>query len=69
MRRATSSCATASVEAKGYDLKAVNPNARSNEDTRTPEDLLNLIEAKGKEVADAVAKLREVTGERSAGPS
>ena len=33
------------------DLKAVNPNAKSNEDKRTPEELIDLVEAKGKEVA------------------
>jgi len=27
-------------------------------DTRTPEELMNMIEAKGKEVADALAALR-----------
>ena len=36
----------------------MNPNARSQEDRRTPEELLDLIEAKGREVADAVAALR-----------
>ncbi|MEK6601191.1 MAG: N-6 DNA methylase, partial [Candidatus Binatota bacterium] len=46
------------IEAKNYDLKAVNPNARSNEDTRTPEELLDLIEVKGREVAEALALLR-----------
>jgi type I restriction enzyme M protein len=46
------------IEAKGYDLKAVNPNARSREDTRTPEELLELIEAKGREVAEGLAALR-----------
>jgi type I restriction enzyme M protein len=46
------------LEAKGCDLKAVNPNARSNEDRRTPEELLDLIEAKGREVAEAMATLR-----------
>ncbi|OFV95122.1 MAG: hypothetical protein A3F68_10650 [Acidobacteria bacterium RIFCSPLOWO2_12_FULL_54_10] len=48
----------AEIEAKNYDLKAVNPNAKSNEDTRTPEELLDLIEAKGREVADALSALR-----------
>jgi type I restriction enzyme M protein len=46
------------VEENHYDLKAVNPNAKNNEDTRTPEELLDIIEAKGKEVADALATLR-----------
>ncbi|HYM14411.1 MAG TPA: N-6 DNA methylase [Dehalococcoidia bacterium] len=48
----------AEIEAKNYDLKAVNPNAKSDEDTRTPEELLDVIEAKGREVAEAVAALR-----------
>ncbi len=51
----------ADIEAKTYDLKAVNPNAKSDEDTRTPEELLDYIEAKGREVAEAVAALRAMT--------
>lgn len=46
------------IEAKNFDLKAVNPHAKSNEDTRTPEELLDLIEAKGREVAEALNTLR-----------
>ena len=46
------------IEARGYDLKAVNPNARSPEDQRSLEELLDLIEAKGREVAEAMAALR-----------
>ncbi len=46
------------IEARNYDLKAVNPNARREQDTRTPEDLLTLIEAKGREVAEALTALR-----------
>jgi type I restriction enzyme M protein len=46
------------IEDAVYDLKAVNPNAKSDEDQRTPEELLDLIEAKGKEVAQALAVLR-----------
>src|SRR5881396_183810 len=53
------------IDAKGYDLKAVNPNARSQEDRRTPEELLDLIEAKGREVTEAVAALRTL---RRGGP-
>jgi type I restriction enzyme M protein len=41
-------------------LKAVNPNAKVQEDTRTPDELLDLIEAKGREVQEALAKLRNV---------
>ncbi len=47
------------IEAKNYDLKAVNPNAKTDEDTRTPAELLDLIEAKGREVTDALAALRD----------
>ena len=47
------------IEARNFDLKAVNPNAKAHEDLRTPEELLDLIEAKGKEVAAALQKLRE----------
>jgi type I restriction enzyme M protein len=49
------------IEEKGYDLKAVNPHAKREEDLRTPEELLDIIEAKGKEVAEAVAALRALT--------
>lgn len=48
------------ILAKNYDLKAVNPNAKSTEDTRSPEELLDFIEAKGKEVAEAIAALRSM---------
>jgi type I restriction enzyme M protein len=47
------------VEAKNYDLKAVNPNAKVVVDTRTPEELLDLIAAKGREVAAALEVLRQ----------
>ncbi len=46
------------IEAKNYDLKAVNPHAKTPEDTRTVEDLLEIIATKGKEVEDALAALR-----------
>ena len=48
----------AEVEKRGYDLKAVNPNRKAEIDERTPEDILDLIEAKGHEVAAALAELR-----------
>jgi type I restriction enzyme M protein len=53
----------AEIEAKNFDLKAVNPNAKNDEDTRTPEELLDLIEAKGREVAEALTVLRGLATE------
>jgi len=46
------------LKAKNYDLKAVNPNRKQKEDTRTPEELLSLIEAQESEVASVIAALR-----------
>ena len=46
------------IENAVYDLKAVNPNAKNEEDKRTPEQLLDFIEAKGREIAEALAVLR-----------
>jgi type I restriction enzyme M protein len=48
------------IEARGYDLKAVNPHAKKDGDTRTPEELLDLIDAKGREVTEAIATLRRL---------
>ena len=48
----------ADIEAKNYDLKAVNPNRQEVVDTRTPEELLDIIEQKGKEIEEALAILR-----------
>jgi type I restriction enzyme M protein len=48
------------IEARNFDLKAVNPNAKSTEDTRTPEELLDIIEAKGREVDAAITELRRL---------
>ncbi|MBW4679583.1 MAG: SAM-dependent methyltransferase [Microcoleus vaginatus WJT46-NPBG5] len=47
------------IEAKNYDLKAVNPNAKTEEDARTPGELLDFIEMKGHEVASSLAVLRK----------
>jgi hypothetical protein len=48
------------IEDAVYDLKAVNPNKKPNVDTRTLEELIDIIEAKGREVAEALAKLRSL---------
>lgn len=47
------------IEDAVYDLKAVNPNRKPVVDTRTPEELLDLIEAKGREIVEALAVLRK----------
>jgi len=36
----------------------VNPNKKPKIDTRTPEELLDIIEAKGKEITEALSILR-----------
>ncbi|MBI5809746.1 MAG: N-6 DNA methylase [Deltaproteobacteria bacterium] len=46
------------IEDAVYDLKAVNPHKKPVVDTRTPEELLDIIEAKGREIAEAFASLR-----------
>jgi type I restriction enzyme M protein len=51
-----------SIENAVYDLKAVNPNRKAEVDTRTPSELLDVIESKGAEVAKAIAELRELVG-------
>jgi type I restriction enzyme M protein len=46
------------IEDAVYDLKAVSPHAKNVEDTRTPAELIAFIEAKGREVAEALAELK-----------
>ncbi len=49
------------IENAVYDLKAVNPHRKPDVDTRTPTELLDVIEMKGVEIADALKKLRALT--------
>ena len=49
------------IEDAIYDLKAVNPRERKTGDVRTPMELLEAIETKGREVDAALARLRELT--------
>jgi type I restriction enzyme M protein len=44
-----------------YDLKAVNPHRKADVDHRTPMELLDLIESRGRDVAEALAALRSLT--------
>jgi type I restriction enzyme M protein len=48
------------IEARGFDLKAVNPNRKPDQDKRTPEEILDLIDAKGQEAAQALSQLRQL---------
>ena len=47
------------IEDNNYDLKAVNPNRVEDTDTRTPTELLDLIEQKTKTIQTTLAKLRQ----------
>jgi type I restriction enzyme M protein len=49
----------AEIERKNFDLKAVNPNRKTTEDTRTPEELIALIESKQKEISLALRELKK----------
>jgi type I restriction enzyme M protein len=49
------------IENAVYDLKAVNPHRKPEVDRRTPTELLDLVEAKGVEIAEALKKLRALT--------
>ncbi len=51
----------AEIEARGFDLKAVNPNRKVVVDERTPDQILDEIEARGREIAEALATLRQKT--------
>ena len=48
------------MEERGYDLKAVNPHRKIEVDTRTPAELLDVIEARGTEVTEALDHLRSL---------
>ncbi|MCB2230288.1 type I restriction-modification system subunit M [bacterium] len=50
------------IEDAVYDLKAVNPNRKPIVDTRTPEELIAIIEEKGREISDALESLKQGLG-------
>jgi type I restriction enzyme M protein len=47
------------LKAKNYDLKAVNLNRKQGEDTKTPEELLSIIETQGNEISTTLTALRD----------
>jgi type I restriction enzyme M protein len=60
-RAARESQATAdAIDAATYDLKAVNPRARIEQDTRTPTQILDAIAHHGQTVNAALEQLREL---------
>lgn len=46
------------IQAKNYDMKAVNLNKKVAEDIRTPEELITLIDSLGEEIAKALTTLK-----------
>lgn len=50
----------ADIDAAVFDLKAVNPNAVSKVDTRTPAEIIASIEAQGRIVSEALARLTKI---------
>jgi len=50
----------AEIEAKNYDLKAVNPHRKREIDTRAPAEILAEIERLGKEADAAIAELKRL---------
>jgi type I restriction enzyme M protein len=48
------------IQAKNYDLKAVNPNRKPTEDHRAPEELLSIIELQGEAIKEALQNLRKI---------
>ncbi len=46
------------IEDAVYDLKAVNPNKKPMVDSRTPDELLDLIEIKNREIVEALQQLK-----------
>lgn len=48
------------IQAKNYDIKAVNPNRKVIQDTRTPEELITLIESEGKKIVETLKRLRNI---------
>ncbi len=49
------------IENAIYDIKAVNPNAKDTTDKRTPNELLEFIDEKSKEVVSALQRLSKIS--------
>lgn len=51
------------IDAAVYDLKAVNPRARLERDTRTPAEIIDSIDGHSRTVESALARLRKMISE------
>lgn len=51
------------IDAAVFDLKAVNPNAVAKVDARSPREIIGTIEAQGRIVSDALARLTALLAE------
>jgi hypothetical protein len=56
------------IDGGNYDLKVVNPSRKRDDDVRAPGEFIDIIEAKGREVAAAATALRN-SGENLLGES
>lgn len=51
------------IDAAVFDLKAVNPNAVTKVDTRTPEEIIENIEVQGQIITEALGRLKTLLTE------
>ena len=60
------------IQKKNYDIKAVNPNRKVIQDTRTPQILISIIESEGEKIAEALTRLKtyqgDLDGKKDSGP-
>jgi len=47
------------IQEKNYDIKAVNPNRKIEEDTRTPEELISIIDSQNREIDNILSILKD----------
>ena len=53
----------AEIRDRNYDLKAINPHRSTATDTRTPQELIAIIEQKDRELGQALADLKALLQE------
>ncbi len=47
------------IQGKNYDIKAVNPNRKIEEDKRTPEELISIIDSQNREIDNILSILKD----------